>query len=137
MTVTNEVTTSPTEEEEDPTNPGGNAPAPVNPVPTDTTNGPEPAPGTETTSEPPETSDEREPSFPTLPTIPNGGGRGNDSDNGNGGNGGQGGNGGNHNTARPNQPGRPQTNDNATSADNDVPAELRNREADPESQPVL
>lgn len=139
MTVTNEVTTSPTEEEEDPTNPGGNAPAPVDPVPTDTTNGPEPAPGTETTSESPETSDERKPSFPTLPTIPNGGGRGNGNDdgNGNGGNGGQGGNGGNHNTARPNQPGRPQTNDNATSADDDVPAELRNTGADPESQPVL
>lgn len=136
MTVTNEVTTSPTEEEKEPTNPGGNAPGPVNPVPTDTTNGPEPAPGTETSPKPPETSDEREPSFPTLPTIPNGGGRGN-GDNGNDGQGGDGGNGGNQNTSRPNQPARPQTNDNATSADSDVPAELRNMDTDPESQPVL
>ena len=135
MTVTNEVTTSPTEEEGEPANPDGNVPAPVNPGPTDTTDGSEPAPGTETTPEPPETSDEREPSFPTLPTIPNGGGRGNGNDNGgNGGQGGNGGNGDNHNTARPNDP---QTNDNATSADTDVPAELRNMEADPEGQPVL
>mgnify|MGYP007041513422 FL=1 len=70
-----------------------------------------------------------------MPTIPNGGGRGNGNDNGgNGGQGGNGGNGDNHNTARPNDP---QTNDNATSADTDVPAELRNMEADPEGQPVL
>ncbi|WP_293819128.1 serine/threonine-protein kinase [uncultured Corynebacterium sp.] len=137
MTVTNEVTTNPTEEDE-PTNPGGSAPAPVNPAPTDTTNGPETTTETETTREQTETSEEREPSFPSLPTIPNGGGRGNGNDNsGNDAPGENGGNEGNHNTARQNQPNRPQTNDNATSADSDVPAELRNMDTNPETQPVL
>ncbi|CAI36187.1 serine/threonine protein kinase PknA [Corynebacterium jeikeium] len=124
MTVTNEVTTSPTEEGE-PANPSGNVPAPVNPSPTDTTNGPSTTSKTETSREETETSEEREPSFPTLPTIPNGGGRGNG--NGNGENG----------TARQTEPNQPHTNDNATSEDSDMPAELRSPSTNPESQPVL
>lgn len=126
MTVTNEVTTSPTEEGE-PANPSGNAPAPVNPSPTDTTNGPSTTSKTETSREETETSEEREPSFPTLPTIPNGGGRGNGNGNDNGENG----------TARQTEPNQLHTNDNATSEDSDMPAELRSPSTNPESQPVL
>lgn len=128
MTVTNEVTTSPTEEGE-PANPSGNVPAPVNPSPTDTTNGPSTTSNTETSREETETSEEREPSFPTLPTIPNGGGRGNGNGNGND-------NGGNG-TDRQTEPNQPHTNDNATSEDSDLPGELRNPDTNPESQPVL
>lgn len=124
MTVTNEVTTSPTEEGE-PANPSGNVPAPVNPSPTDTTNGPSTTSKTETSREETETSEEREPSFPTLPTIPNGGGRGNGNVNGENG------------TARQTEPNQPHTNDNATSEDSDMPAELRSPSTNPESQPVL
>lgn len=156
MTVTNEVTTG-TAGEDDPADPGGGAPAPVNPVPTDTTDGRENSP--ETTSERPDSSRENRPSFPEFPSLPNGGERGNGngndgggtSDNGNGNGSGNGadrgrggnytggarGNGGAEAPGQPNQPHAPNTNDNATSPDSGMSPELGDMVVGPEGQPML
>ncbi|MGJ4083136.1 serine/threonine-protein kinase [Corynebacterium macclintockiae] len=132
MTVTNEVTTSPTEEEGT-TGQGGTVPrATVNPGPTNTANSRETR-RPETSEESTETSESSSPSFPTFPTFPNGRGGGeptaapNSPDEQNGPN----------NPNRLNNPNRPNTNDNATSADNDLPGELREPNLETNNQPIL
>lgn len=148
MTVTNEVTTKPTGEEQPTSQGGGSLPAETDsPAPTDTTNDRDDR-TTESTREETESSRESSPLFPSLPHFPNGGGRGNDNGNGNGNGNGDGNNGGDAGGAAeptaapnpqnsPNRPNSPNTNDNATSADNNLPSEFRSMTNNAENQPVL